>query len=184
MVREDRFRLDLYYRIRGVTIELPPLRDRDGDALLLARHFLASMAAGSPPARLAPDAVRLIQSYDWPGNVRELENALRGAALFSDGGVIRAEHLERFVEPERPAYAASVGAAPVADAEAEFQDPGFSLDEARRQMEVRFIAAALERTNGNITRAAELLKMTRPRLSQKIKEYDIPIRAGRDRRTI
>ncbi|GMV40862.1 MAG: hypothetical protein AMXMBFR64_25780 [Myxococcales bacterium] len=187
MVREERFRLDLYFRIRGVTIELPPLRERRGDVGVLARHFIAGLQKPGASLALTPDSMRLLEAYRWPGNVRELESVLRGATFFAEGGVIRAEHLRRFIErdgvtvtgmqPESP-----TPLAPLAPDD-ESLDAAFSLDEARRRMEIKYIALALERSGGNITKAAELLKMTRPRLSQKIKDYDISSRTARDGRT-
>ena len=185
MVRDERFRLDLYFRIRGVTIELPPLRERRGDVGVLVQHFLAGLQQPGAPLAVAPDAMRLLEAYHWPGNIRELENVLRGATFFAEAGVIRAEHLRRFIDRDtftdtrgEPEVAPQV--APVDD---ETLDAAFSLDEARRRMEIKYIALALERSGGNITKAAELLKMTRPRLSQKIKDYDISIRTARDGRT-
>ena len=193
MVREGRFRLDLYYRIRGFTLELPALRDRDGDVALLANHFLLEQSRGPASLRLSAAALRLLESHPWPGNVRELENVLHSASLFAEDGVVQAEHVERFLETTQDVCAAPLpalarqdgvsGDAASAAGDAITFDAEFSLDEARRQMEVRYIMLALEQTDGNITKAAELLKMTRPRLSQKIKEYEIPIRGVLDRRT-
>src|SRR5213594_2115428 len=90
-----RLRLDLYYRIAGVTIEIPPLRDRREDIPLLAAHFLARLApkGGAPPPRLTPEALSCLAGYEWPGNVRELENEIERSAVLASGEVIGAGDL-------------------------------------------------------------------------------------------
>ncbi len=94
MVREGSFRQDLFYRLRGAVIELPPLRDRGGDVLLLAEHLLSKIAGPGPAPRLTPASRARLLAHRWPGNVRELENTLGVAAALSSGGVIEPEHLE------------------------------------------------------------------------------------------
>jgi two-component system, NtrC family, response regulator AtoC len=94
-VREGAFREDLYYRLRVVEVNLPPLRDRGEDAVLLARHLLAAAAQrlGRPELTLAPDALRSIRDHRWPGNVRELDNAIQRAAIMADTDEIDARLL-------------------------------------------------------------------------------------------
>ena len=108
MVERGEFREDLYYRLRGITMEIPALRARLGDLPRLGEHLLARIAAerGEAPKSLAPDAVELLGRHRWPGNVRELENALRVASLFTDGDRITAGNLAENVDDLR-----SVGAA-------------------------------------------------------------------------
>ena len=89
MVRRGEFRADLYYRLRGVIIDLPSLRDRRTDIPVLVEHFLARRTQGEvPPLRITPEALASLMLHDWPGNVRELENVIRSASLFADGGVV------------------------------------------------------------------------------------------------
>jgi DNA-binding NtrC family response regulator len=93
LVGEGAFRGDLYYRINAIVLELPPLRDRAGDILLLAKHFLSEMKPGEGSWTFAPDAKELLEAYSWPGNVRELRNVVERAALLCRNRVIRAEDL-------------------------------------------------------------------------------------------
>ena len=95
-IKEHHFREDLYHRLAVLTIKLPPLRERDGDSLLLAEHYLASACAeyGLPPKTLSPDARERHTAYSWPGNVRELGNVIERAALLADGSTVAARHLE------------------------------------------------------------------------------------------
>ena len=103
MVRDGEFRADLYYRLRGVIIELPALRDRREDIPLLADHFLSKRArAGQRPLRLSRDALGSLMQHDWPGNVRELENVIRSVALFADGDVIGLAELGELGDIFRP----------------------------------------------------------------------------------
>jgi DNA-binding NtrC family response regulator len=94
MVEDGRFRADLYYRICGFPIHLPPLRERIDDIALLVDSILQRGASvGGSRVRVAPDAMALLQAHDWPGNIRELRNVLERARLFSEGGEIHASHL-------------------------------------------------------------------------------------------
>jgi hydrogenase-4 transcriptional activator len=95
LVREGRFREDLYYRLQVVPIHVPPLRDRREDIPVLARHFVRDLSRRGEPPVLAPDAVSALVSYRWPGNVRELRNVVERALAFTPAPeVLRAEHLE------------------------------------------------------------------------------------------
>jgi DNA-binding NtrC family response regulator len=118
-----------------------------------------------------------LEAHSWPGNIRELKNVVRRVALLTDGGDLTLESLSR----EAPAVVKSSGA-PVEGSLEVFDlvfQRGLSLFEARREMEVALIREALERSAGNITEAARLLGMKRPRLSQMVKEYDLKVRAVR-----
>jgi two-component system NtrC family response regulator len=145
---EGRFRGDLLYRLNAVTLRIPPLRDRGGDAVLLARLFLGRMA-GEGGRRLrgfAPDALEAIAAHPWPGNVRELENRVRRAVLMADGPVLGAADLE---------LAAAAGAD---------GDPDCDLRGARMRAERDAIGRALARSNGSMAAAARLLGISRPTL--------------------
>ncbi|MFM2153788.1 MAG: hypothetical protein RL199_2223, partial [Pseudomonadota bacterium] len=186
------FREDLYYRLRGATLTLPPLRERASDVPLIAERLLAGRAgAGRRPKRLSTEAVRLLQRYGWPGNVRELMNVLESALLFAGGDVLGPEAFELSPElfepqaafhPSPPAEAPGIApAAPVApvpavespavpssdvDFYALLRGRGQSLKDLRDELEARCIGAALKEGAGNISEAARLLGMKRSRLSQ------------------
>ncbi len=209
MVERGEFREDLYYRLRGITLELPPLRNRLGDLPRIAENLLARIAQeGEVPQKvLSTEACELLMRHRWPGNIRELENALRAAALFSDGELIEASALTDNVdelrniasmasmasqtpisaratlltplsareldESDDDASGASLSgeAQTTAVAYGEIRQGKMSLFDLKRQIERDCIARALAETKGNITRAAGLLGMKRPRLSQLVKEY-------------
>ena len=218
MVARGDFREDLYYRLRGVVLEVPALRQRIGDLRLVADALLARVATerGELPKRLSDRAVVGLSTHAWPGNVRELENALRAAALFAEGEVIELEDFTDNVQglqglttgptaagsiaPEpgmnggpptlrdltpfgltpaaggsQPAPGAG-GAEPPAratDVAYTAVRGGVSLGDLKRQIERECIARALAESDGNITRAATLLGMKRPRLSQLVKQYGL-----------
>src|SRR5262249_48326528 len=100
MVERGEFREDLYYRLRGITLEIPPLRSRMGDLPRIAEALLERIAheRACDAKRLSPDAMDLLERHRWPGNVRELENALRAASLFAEGDLITANDLGDNVE--------------------------------------------------------------------------------------
>ena len=163
-VEEGRFRDDLYYRIRGVEVALPPLRERGGDVLLLAQHFLAfereKHRAG--PALLSPDVEAIFTAYAWPGNVRELQNTIRAAhAMAGEAKEIAVEHL-----PERlRAVVPSTGVA------GSYQD---AVAKFKRDL----IERSLVDAKGNQNRAAAALKMSRQALAYQIRELGIMVRAS------
>lgn len=266
MVRDGTFREDLYYRLKGITIDLPPLRDRTEDIVALAEHFLGQFAreSGTPAKHLTEKSVELLIRYPWPGNIRELENIIRSVALFAEGDAVTARDFDEYRElfqdapllgrlPEevpcpdevegaaarllsRPRPAPGAGAraetprpttvpfpvspSPTVVASGSFlgerppsppesgqredvandgtgpadaawapvsrpgpdradptQDPpsdllgqifveGIPLPELKKRIQSEAIARALRMTEGNITKAAEVLGMRRPRLSQ------------------
>jgi sigma-54 specific flagellar transcriptional regulator A len=236
MVGRGEFREDLYYRIRGVVLEVPALRERLADLPLVAASILERIAAerGTAPKRLAASALDGLARHTWPGNIRELENALRAAALFADGDAIEPGDFTANVDR----LAVAMGSAPIDDhgpptlgnpvtssgspgevpqtAAATLANPergalpsgtdgarndtgmwqpatianvesgergratevayaairtGVSLRDLKRDIEHDCIARALVETGGNITCAAALLGMKRPRLSQLVKQY-------------
>ncbi|MEX2582603.1 MAG: sigma-54 dependent transcriptional regulator [Gemmatimonadota bacterium] len=161
-VATNRFREDLYYRVNVVHLHLPPLRTRREDIPLLAEHFLGrhSERLGIPTSGLEPEVTTLLVRYTWPGNVRELENVLERALVLS-GGEITPEHL-----PEHVRNSTSPFRIPV---------DGDDLSVKRRlpALERELIARALGRTEGNRTRAAELLDLSTRALTYKIQEYEL-----------
>ena len=175
LVERGELREDLYYRLNVVNVRMPPLRERRDDVLLLARHFLGKFNRElnrEPEVEgFSAEAEAMLTQYAWPGNVRELENAVERAVLLSESTTVAPESLpEKLWAGERapsPALAAP-GAAPVPQAE---QD--LSLKRAMRALEETFIRAALRRTKGNRTRAAEVLEISHRALLYKIKEYGI-----------
>jgi len=151
-ITEGRFREDLYYRLAEIVVEIPPLRTRPGDAALLAhvltRKFAAEQRRGAMV--LQPDALEAIDTYNWPGNVRELENVIKRAVIMADGSGI---------------HAADIGLVPV-EAEA------LNLRQVREDAEKGAVLRVLGRVNGNLSKAAELLGVSRPTL------YDLMHRFG------
>jgi two-component system NtrC family response regulator len=149
LISDGRFREDLYYRLAEVVIEIPPLRDRKGDAVLLAHAFLKRAADEQRSAlRLADDALAAIERHPWPGNVRQLQNVIKRAAIMAESSRVDLSCL---------------GLAPAEEAQesdAEVLDLRSVRDAAERTAVVR----ALGRTDGNIAKAAELLGVSRPTL--------------------
>jgi DNA-binding NtrC family response regulator len=167
-VKEGRFREDLYFRLNVITIRIPPLRDRREDIPILVRHFInrskpASNGTGS--LRVSNDAMDALKSYGWPGNVRELENAVEHAMVLVDGKEILIEHLPESIRGRSEYEKASS----VSDAEFVLPDQGVKLDSLEKDL----ILQALERTEGNQTRAAMLLGISRPTLIYRMEKYGI-----------
>jgi transcriptional regulator with GAF, ATPase, and Fis domain/energy-coupling factor transporter ATP-binding protein EcfA2 len=232
MVRDGTFREDLYYRIRGIQVDLPPLRERTDDIPALAQHFLAQYGAESATVekRFSPGAAELLRTYGWPGNIRELENIVRSVALFAEGHTITErdfdEYSELFQDGLGPVTTSVASEAPTIDMGSRPQAPavptdsvppsgsagppqgvasvpmrgsngdgkpdellnseqaiesellaqvfnrGVPLPELKKMIQLQAITRALRMTDGNITRAAEMLGMRRPRLSQIINADD------------
>ena len=161
MIAEGSFRSDLYYRLRVIQVALPPLRERGNDILLLARHLLDQHAARYRKGKIeiAEDAQQAMLEYHWPGNVRELANMMEQVVLTTNDG-----HLEREQLPlPRPGRSTNSGAGGVRI--------GDELNIA--DMEKRLLLAALERSQGNVTRAAELLGLSRDTLRYRMEKYSI-----------
>ncbi|MFZ3063684.1 MAG: sigma-54 dependent transcriptional regulator [Nitrospirota bacterium] len=152
-VKAGRFRDDLYYRLNVVTIHMPSLRERNVDIIPLSDHFLRYYKEKNNKAikGLHPEALSLMQSYNWPGNVRELENAIERAVIMSRGEYIAPSDL------------------PIAIQSTEKAEAGASIKDVERIL----IVKTLNETDGNRTKAAEILGITRRTLLNKIKEYKI-----------
>jgi len=157
LIQAGEFREDLYYRINEATIRVPPLRERQGDDLLLARALLERFARElkRPIKGFTPQAIEAIEAYGWPGNVRELENRVKRAVIMADGTQVSLEDLEL---PQRQ--------------DGGEQEP-FNLREVREKAESQAIVRALARTDGNVSKTSELLGVTRPTLYNLMKKYGI-----------
>ena len=156
MIAEGRFREDLFYRLAEIVVKIPALAERPGDAVLLAKVFLARFAREMNPAvkGFAPDALAAIDGWPWPGNVRELENRVKRAVIMAEGKLVGAADLD-------------LGAACEADLNA------LNLKSAREATDRRMIRHALARSEGNISNTAKLLGISRPTLYDLLKHYDL-----------
>ncbi len=175
-VEEGRFRRDLYYRLAVVPIRLPPLREREGDVVLLARHYVAKYGAQlkGKTVTLAREAEPLLASHPWPGNVRELQNVLQRALLKLNGHRIAASDLSGLL-PTVAAVERGLGAVVESILEAQEPEQG-RYRAAIEALEGPLLSAALARTNGNQLRAAELLGMNRNTLRERIRALGITVR--------
>jgi len=153
-VRAGRFREDLFYRLNVITIELPPLRERREDIPELAQLFLSRLAEGlgKPPPRFSAEAMQVLQRYSWPGTVRQLQNIVERAVTLADSAELGPDTLPATLRGEAPV--------PPAETDVVELQGGFSLEKHLDDAERRFLLAALRRSNGVKTRAAELLGLT------------------------
>ncbi|MBI4550201.1 MAG: sigma 54-interacting transcriptional regulator [Candidatus Omnitrophica bacterium] len=171
LIREGKFREDLYYRINVVSLHCPPLRERKEDVEVLTRHILANIAKKNqePKKEISPGAMAILKKHDWPGNVRELENELEKAVIFSSEKKIVTEDslspdfLQRVQNRQTELLEEAAGAV--------------SLKEIKRQaveqIERKVIQRGLEKTNWNKTACAKLLRISRVDLIRKIARYQI-----------
>ncbi len=161
LIRDGRFREDLFYRLNVIPILIPPLRDRLDDIVPLCRHFLAvyGRKIGRQPQSLSPEALQLVMAHDWPGNVRELENVIERAVTLSSSPVISAAEFRAIFTL---GGTDSPGPAPLAPE-----------DQTIHGAEREAILRALREADGNQTRAAEALRMGRNTLWRKMKKYGI-----------
>jgi len=171
LVRQGRFREDLYYRLNVVTLTLPPLRARPQDIPLLIDHFLRELAArhGRGPVAVDPEAQRRLLLYDWPGNIRELQNVLERAMLLAEQDVIGPEHLPPDVRAPRTSLSvppAIAAADPVASS------PLRSLEEVDRDHVLRVLGAM----RGNRDETSRVLGISRRTLSRMILRWNLPRR--------
>jgi DNA-binding NtrC family response regulator len=158
-VAQGRFRADLYYRLAVLILEMPPLRDRRGDIELLARHFVERIAVelGGGALHIPQDVIRKLAAHDWPGNVRELKNVLERAVLLADGRALSPDDIQL--------------AGPQATGPSPFALPPNGVDV--RAVERQLLVEALERTGGNITRAAKLLGMNRDQVRYRVNKFGL-----------
>jgi two-component system response regulator HydG len=155
LVKKEIFREDLYFRLNVIAIDIPPLRERSDDVLLLIRQFATTFAGemGRPVPRFSDRALQLLRNYHWPGNVRELENVIQRLVVMAEGDVIEVSDL-----PSLMRFSALRAA-------------GF--DRTLAEVEAEYIRNVLASVNGNRTRAAEILAIDRKTLRQKLKTYSL-----------
>jgi two-component system response regulator PilR (NtrC family) len=156
-VAEGSFRDDLYYRLNVVRIDLPPLREREGDIELLSHHFVRQFADeyGKPISGISSAGMAQLRRFGWPGNIRELRNAMERAVALEQGGTISLESLPETVREAKGGAAQDPGGQ-----EREIPFEGVELDNILGDVERRYLELALRRTGGNRTQAAELLGMS------------------------
>nr|WP_208022056.1 PEP-CTERM-box response regulator transcription factor [Aestuariicella hydrocarbonica] len=154
-IQDGRFREDLFYRISEITINIPKLKDRNGDALLLARTFLNQYCSdlGKGTKRFSEDAIQAIENYPWPGNIRELESRIKRSVIMADNGQITAEDLEINFDPQN--------------------NTPLNLKQIREEAERSAILRALNHSNDNISETAKNLGVTRPTLYNMIEKYNL-----------
>jgi two-component system NtrC family response regulator len=153
LISTQRFRQDLYYRISEVTVNLPPLRQRPGDAVVLAQAFLRRLSAQQPkaPKGFTEEALVALRRHEWPGNVRELENKVKAASIMAGGPLITPEDLGLGDNTGQFAF--------------------LNLKAVRSQAERQAVLQALSQVSGNVSQAAELLGVTRPTLYDLMERY-------------
>lgn len=156
LVRKGLFREDLFYRLNVITIFIPPLRERGDDILLLARHFVTKFAAesGQSPLRFSDKALQSLRSYNWPGNVRELENVIQRLVVMTDGDVIEVPDL-----PTLMRFSA-------------LRELG--LKRTLAEVEAEYISNVLSSVDGNKTLAAQILRINRKTLREKLRKIEKP----------
>jgi two-component system NtrC family response regulator len=157
LMKQGIFREDLFYRVSELVVDIPPLRDREGDAELLAHNFLAKYneELGKNIRGFSVEALAALEAYPWPGNVRELENRMKRAVIMGDGKRIVASDLD-LVEPDDVPEV-------------------LNLARAREEAERREIPRAISRAEGNITRAAKMLGISRPTLYNLMRQHEIKV---------
>jgi transcriptional regulator with PAS, ATPase and Fis domain len=166
LVREGKFRDDLFYRLNVICIDLPPLRQRPQDIPLLVEHFLKKFSQENDRTlrQIAPEALHPLLDYAWPGNVRELENVVERAVVLSTGPLIGIDLLPDELTGRKASF------------EALEPRPDASLFDIMEDCERRIIVGMLEKCNWNQTEAAECFRIPLSTLNQKIKRLNIEIR--------
>jgi DNA-binding NtrC family response regulator len=175
LLKEGKFREDLYYRLKVIPIPCPPLRERREDIEPLARHFLrrSEPAAGRRVEGISPAAIEALKAYDWPGNIRQLEWAIERAIVLGESNRVELRDLPpEILQPAGLASVRTAGPVAVSPAPAGGLQP-IIAEESWEEHEKAKIVEALDRTNWNITRAAQLLGMTFRTLQYRIEKYDL-----------
>ncbi|GMQ86879.1 MAG: PEP-CTERM-box response regulator transcription factor [Gammaproteobacteria bacterium] len=157
LMQQGRFREDLYYRISEIVINIPPLRERSGEAAVLANHFLCKESEKQKKAGMSfsDDALAAIEAYEWPGNVRELQNRIKRAVILNEGKQVAASGLEL----------APVETAPLL----------LNLRQVREKAESQALLKAFQMANGKISQAAKMLGITRPTFYALAKKYNLAL---------
>ena len=183
-VEEKTFREDLYYRLKGFEIELPPLRERPEDVEILIRHFLARFGRelGKEVTSISADAMELLLKHTWPGNVRELENVIKQMLIETTGSVLVADLVPDFEDARRTPASESLRESEkgslesfIAERLAAGSDDLYA--ESIERLERHLITSVLKQTSGNQSQAAKILGITRGSLRNKIRSLDIEISA-------
>ncbi len=165
LVKKGRFREDLYYRINVVPIAIPPLREREGDIAVLVDHFLRVYCASAKKAlkSMQPAVMEILEDYSWPGNVRELENIVQRLVVMNDGAVITAEQL-----PQTLLYSSTASQEAIL-----IPEDGVDFDAEMQRIEVAYLSAALRRTGGKKSAAAELLQVDGQRMKYLCRKHKL-----------
>ncbi len=175
LVRQKKFRKDLFYRLNVMTIVIPPLRERKEDIEPLTNYFIQRLNEeyGKDIAGIDPEAMKCLVRYDWPGNVRELRNAVERAMMLVDGNMLTSRYFSSEIINYAAEETASAGSAPAVRMDGTITLPpdGISIDHVEREL----IRQALERFQGNQTRAAGCLGLSRDTLRYRIKKYGIKV---------
>jgi two-component system response regulator HydG len=168
LVEDGSFREDLFYRLNVLRLAIPPLRDRAGDVLVLAEHFLKELALsqGLASVTVTPQACAMLEEHSWPGNVRELKNVLERALVMCEGGEIDAHHLALGTRSARPREGEMTAAGVI-------HVP--SVGRTLRSVEAELVRMTLRLTGGNKSAAARVLGISRPTLHRKIEEYGLGV---------
>lgn len=186
MVSAGQFRGDLFYRLNGYTIDIPPLRERDGDMIYLLEHFrqVANEELGKAVTRFSPESIERFKNYDWPGNIREFQSIVRRAVLQTTGRVVIPDFLPKFSSTTasvvEPITDQTVDASLKSEIESLVQQKIQSgeadvYDTVIERVERELISQVLEVTQGNQAEAASILGITRTTLRSKIKKLGIQI---------
>lgn len=168
MVNEGRFRADLYFRLRIITLHMPPLRERGKDVLLLARYFLAFYGRryGKKDLEFGPEAEAALLKHAWPGNVRELRNALDQTVLLSRERIVSPESLAIYAAPPRGEEASRLDQSGVSIAA---QSQGAKITDVEREMVIQ----TLDKTDWNVSKAARILGLSRDMLRTRMEKYSL-----------
>jgi Nif-specific regulatory protein len=163
LVREKKFRQDLYYRLSVVTLDIPPLRERPEDVLPLAEFFLErfSLQAKRKPLTLSADAAKRLQLHGWPGNVRELRNLMERVAFLSAGEQVGVDDLAFILSPQKDSF--------------EDLSSGIGLAEATDRFQQEYIRRAIKRAQGNMSDAARVLGLHRSNLYRKMNQLGMAV---------
>jgi two-component system nitrogen regulation response regulator GlnG len=180
MIAEERFRNDLYYRLSGFTIELPPLRERRDDIPLLVNYFLKRFAAelAKPVTQVTPEAMSILQNYDWPGNVRELQSTVKQAMLHATAPMLMMQDLPHSLTTSERSVASPAGLPEQLDQYIRNQigtNAPHLFDNLLAEVKTRLLRRALEHTDGNQVQAAKVLGITRSTLRNEIRNLGITI---------
>ena len=154
MIGQGNFREDLYFRLAEIVLEIPPLRERPGDPGLLAHAFVRRFAEEQRRGSLTllPDAINAIEAHPWTGNVRELENCIKRAVIMAEGSVIRSSDLGLNVE---------------------YESPTLNLRQVRDVAEKQAVVRVLGRADGNLSKAADMLGISRPTLYELLDRFGL-----------